>query len=283
MGRSPHERGPMIQATLARRTAGTGSADSRLNSGAGMLAVVMGRSQAERVLRQHVQTDGLLGAEVLPCAAAKVDLAKPQAVLKIDRATRIQLLEQLDRDEVRGCTKCELCHSRTQTVFGEGDAEARILFIGEGPGQNEDEQGRPFVGRAGELLNKQIAAMGLQREQVFIANVVKCRPPNNRAPTPAEVDACSGFLARQIQILQPEAIITLGAPAAKLVLKTREGITRLRGTWCEYDGLVPDGPVIPVMPTFHPAYLLRAYTPDNRQRVWSDLQQVMQRLGLDGN
>ena len=103
----------MIQATLARRTAGTGSADSRLNSGAGMLAALMGRSQAERVLRQHVQTDGLLGAEVLPCAAAKVDLAKPQAVLKIDRATRIQLLEQLDRDEVRGCTKCELCHSRT--------------------------------------------------------------------------------------------------------------------------------------------------------------------------
>jgi DNA polymerase len=241
----------------------------------------MENARNKRVLRQHVQTDRLLGAEAVPRAAA-LFAAKPQPAVMLDRATRVQQLERLDCDEVRGCTKCELHQSRTQTVFGEGDPEARLMFIGEGPGQNEDEQGRPFVGRAGELLNKQIAAMGLRREQVFIANVVKCRPPNNRAPAPAEVEACSDFLTRQIQIIQPEVIMTLGAPAAKLVLKTREGITRLRGTWCEYDGLVPDGPVIPVMPTFHPAYLLRAYTPENRQRVWSDLQQVMQRLGLGG-
>jgi DNA polymerase len=191
-----------------------------------------------------------------------------------------KLLEALDANEVRGCTRCGLCQDRTQTVFGEGDPEARIFFIGEGPGQNEDAQGRPFVGRAGELLNKQIAAMGLQREQVFIANVVKCRPPNNRAPTAIEVEACSDYLRRQIQIIRPEVIITLGGPAAKLVLKTTEGITRIRGQWFNYEGLSSDGPAIAVMPTFHPAYLLRAYTPDNRKKVWSDLQQVMQRLGM---
>ena len=259
----------------------------------------MDRSRARRILRQHVLTDQLLGVEAVPLGKAPdspksgsvpvqpeapIDslLAKvpPVAGPALDRGERIRQLEELDINEVRGCTRCELCRGRTQTVFGEGDPEARILFIGEGPGQNEDAQGRPFVGRSGDLLNKQIAAMGLQREQVFIGNVVKCRPPNNRAPTAIEVEACSGYLRRQIQIIGPEVIITLGGPAAKLLLNTTEGITRIRGGWFNYDGLLPDGPVIPVMPTFHPAYLLRAYTTDNRTKVWSDLQQVMQRLGL---
>ena len=264
-----------------------------------MINCVMDRSRARRILRQHVLTDQLLGVEAVPLGKAPdspksgsvpvqpeapIDssLAKVPRVAgpALDRGERIRQLEELDINEVRGCTRCELCRSRTQTVFGEGDPEARILFIGEGPGQNEDTQGRPFVGRSGDLLNKQIAAMGLQREQVFIGNVVKCRPPNNRAPTAIEVEACSGYLRRQIQIIGPEVIITLGGPAAKLVLNTTEGITRIRGGWFNYDGLLPDGPVIPVMPTFHPAYLLRAYTTDNRKKVWSDLQQVMQRLGL---
>jgi len=149
------------------------------------------------------------------------------------------------------------------------------MFVGEGPGQKEDEQGRPFVGRAGELLNKQIAAMGFEREQVFIANIVKCRPPNNRTPTPDEVRACSGYLQRQIMVIRPKVIVSLGGPAAKFLLDTRQGITSLRGQWHQYDGLLPQGPEIPVMPTFHPAFLLRQYTTENRKKVWSDLQEAM--------
>ena len=192
-----------------------------------------------------------------------------------DQASKRQALTAMDEEEVRVCTKCALCQSRTNTVFGEGDPDAGLMFIGEGPGQNEDEQRRPFVGRAGDLLNKQIKAMGFEREQVFIANIVKCRPPNNRTPASDEVEACSDYLRRQIAVIQPKVIVTLGGPAAKMMLKTKEGITRIRGTWFSYGGLQPEGPAIPIMPTFHPAYLLRAYTTDNRQKVWSDLQQAM--------
>lgn len=191
-------------------------------------------------------------------------------------------LEALDRDEVRSCSKCELCRARTQTVFGEGDPDAMVMFIGEGPGENEDLQGRPFVGRAGELLNKQIVAMGYAREQVYIANVVKCRPPNNRTPTPVETGTCWDYLRRQIQIIQPRAIVTLGGPATKTLLNTTTGITALRGIWHAFEGLSPEGPVIPVMPTFHPAYLLRAYTEDNRRKVWSDLKQVLAHVQGEG-
>ena len=184
----------------------------------------------------------------------------------------------MDEGEVRGCTACVLCENRTQTVFGEGDPDASIMFIGEGPGQNEDEQGRPFVGRSGELLTKQIQAMGFERSQVYIANVVKCRPPKNRTPLADEVAACSGYLRRQIETIRPKAIITLGGPAAKLVLNVDQGITRIRGMWHQYDAVDPP---VPVMPTFHPAYLLRQYTKENRGKVWSDLQAVMKRLESD--
>ena len=231
-------------------------------------------SNTRRVLRQHLHTDALLGIDSVPIATEAVS-----PVVALEVTSRGQLLQQLDVDEVHACTKCPLCQSRSQTVFGEGDPHATLMFIGEGPGQKEDEQGRPFVGRAGELLDKQIAAMGLQREQVYIANVVKCRPPSNRTPTPVEAEACSDYLRRQITIIEPQVIVTLGGPAAKLVLNTREGVTRLRGNWFDSRQFLSHGPVIPVMPTFHPAYLLRAYTRDNRQLVWSDLQQVMQRLG----
>jgi len=181
----------------------------------------------------------------------------------------------MDEQEVRGCVKCELCRSRTQTVFGEGDPEAPVMFIGEGPGQHEDETGRPFVGRAGELLTNMINAMGYRREQVYIANLVKCRPLNNRTPTPVEAQACWDYLRRQIELIRPKVIVTLGGPATKMLLQTDTGITRLRGTWHAYEGIDPP---IPLMPTFHPAYLLRSYTTDNRRKVWSDLQQVMQRI-----
>ncbi len=250
-----------------------------------------------RKVRQHLRTDALLGVEAVPLgqarAAETVADAAPQALPQSnrvaakpapshgDRTVKLQLLEAMDRDEVKGCVKCALSSGRTHTVFGEGDADARLLFIGEGPGQTEDELGRPFVGRAGELLDKQITAMGLTREQVYIANIVKCRPPQNRVPAPDEVQACFDYLLRQIEIIQPEVIVTLGGPATKTILQTSDGITKIRGTWFEFTGLVlRGGEAIPVMPTFHPAYLLRSYTVDNRRKVWSDLQQVMQRLGI---
>ncbi|HWP39569.1 MAG TPA: uracil-DNA glycosylase, partial [Tepidisphaeraceae bacterium] len=186
---------------------------------------------------------------------------------------KLARLKQMDEQEVRGCTKCRLCESRTRTVFGEGSPDAAIMFIGEGPGENEDLQGRPFVGRAGELLNKWIAAMGLRREQVYITNIVKCRPPGNREPAADEVATCAPYLERQIEIIRPRVIITLGRPASQYMLQTRESMGRMRGRWHEWRG-------IKVMPTYHPAYVLRNYSYETRSAVWNDLQAVMKELGL---
>ncbi|MHB1158332.1 MAG: uracil-DNA glycosylase [Phycisphaerales bacterium] len=194
-----------------------------------------------------------------------------------DRTSQIPStsLAQLDADCVSVCTRCPLCKTRNRTVFGEGDPHATILFVGEGPGADEDEQGRPFVGRAGQLLDKQIAAMGLERRQVYIANIVKCRPPGNRVPTPEEAAICQPYLDQQIALIQPKVIVALGATAAKYLLNDPKlAITRERGTWREYRG-------IKLMPTFHPAYLLRSYTPENRRRVWDDLKKVMAEVGLE--
>ena len=175
------------------------------------------------------------------------------------------------REELGDCTRCRLHEGRTHIVFGVGNPRAGMMFIGEGPGVDEDAQGEPFVGRAGRKLNEMIRAIGLEREEVYIANVVKCRPPDNRDPKPDEVATCSPFLFRQIEAIRPKVIVTLGSPATKLLLNTSAGITRLRGTWQEFRG-------IPVMPTFHPAYLLRAYTRDNRQKVWEDLKAARARM-----
>ncbi len=182
-------------------------------------------------------------------------------------------LEVMNANEVTGCTRCRLSESRTQTVFGEGNPDAALFFIGEGPGENEDRTGRPFVGRAGELLNKMIAGMGLKREEVFIANIVKCRPPGNRAPVPDEIAACTPYLERQLEIVRPKVIVTLGLPATQYMLKTKMPMRKLRGQWHTWRG-------IKLMPTFHPAYILRFYTPEVRGTVWGDLQQVMAELGL---
>ena len=182
-------------------------------------------------------------------------------------------LAAMNDNEVRGCTKCRLCEQRAHTVFGEGDADAKIFFIGEGPGETEDRTGRPFVGRAGELLTKMIGAMGLKREQVFIANIVKCRPPNNREPAPDEVATCTPFLERQIEIVRPKVIITLGRPAAQYMLQTKNSMGRLRGNWQSWRG-------IKLMPTFHPAYILRNDTRETKAMVWSDLKAVMAELGM---
>ena len=192
---------------------------------------------------------------------------------------KIRLLGTLDA-EVKKCKKCELCQTRTNTVFGEHNPAARLVFVGEAQGADEDAQGRPFVGRAGELLTKMINAMGLRREDVFILNMLKCRPPMNRTPNPQEIQACWSFLVRQLQILRPEVIVTLGNPATQGLLNTKAGITTLRGQWQALPEIAPGLGGTPVMPTFHPAYVLRNYSVETRQKVWSDLQQVMARLGI---
>lgn len=163
----------------------------------------------------------------------------------------------------------------TNLVFGEGDVDAKLMFIGEGPGEVEDRMGRPFVGPAGELLDKMITAIGLTRESVYIANLVKYRPPGNRVPSPDEAHVQGRYLAQQVAIVRPVALVALGGAATKYALQTTAGITRLRGKWADF---TRTDPTLPIMPTFHPAYLLRSYTKDNRMKVWNDLQAVIQRI-----
>lgn len=184
-----------------------------------------------------------------------------------DRRMRLALLAE----EVRPCTKCPLCESRTQTVFARGNPFAEVCFVGEGPGADEDAQGEPFVGAAGQLLDKMIVAMGYRRDDVYISNIVKCRPPQNRKPEPKEIEACLPYLRDQLALVKPKVIVALGATAALGLTGSTEGITRLRGKWKLYKGTTP------IMPTFHPAYLLR--TPAAKREVWSDLQEVMKHLG----
>ncbi len=237
-----------------------------------------------RRIRQTLKTDALLGQDAVPLgtapAAAHSPTTEPDTSAPAcgggdgDATDQAASLEELNRTQVIGCEKCHLCRDRTNTVFGTGNPNADLMFIGEGPGHDEDMQGEPFVGRAGQLLDKQIAAMGLSRAEVYIANIVKCRPPGNRVPTPDEADACMPYLLRQIELIRPRIIVGLGATAVKYLLNDPKlAITRTRGQWKSFRG-------IDFMPTFHPAYLLRQYSRENRQRVWSDLQAVMERLGL---
>ncbi|MBK8482625.1 MAG: uracil-DNA glycosylase [Proteobacteria bacterium] len=172
------------------------------------------------------------------------------------------------------CERCGLHAERTHIVFGVGDAQADLMFVGEAPGRDEDQQGEPFVGKAGQLLTRMIQAMGLHREEVYICNIIKCRPPNNRDPEPAEVASCEPFLRQQIEAIGPRLIVALGNFAARTLLRSELGIARLRGSFQRYQGIA-------LMPTFHPAYLLR--NPEAKRPAWSDLQAVMaemDRLGL---
>ena len=293
-----------------------------------------------RILRQHLQTDALLGASAVPVPAgvgrptpspagpaaiakadatgsAKADAGRPSitdaaearrpapdrsapfslsaassreyapplppvhpAAVKLftglstaDKHARLQALAQAFEQDPEVQTQRP---SNTNLVFGEGDVDAKLMFIGEGPGETEDRLGRPFVGEAGQLLDKMITAMGLSREQVYIANVVKYRPPNNRPPTPEEAAVQGAYLARQVAIIHPRVLVALGGSAAKFALQTDVGITRLRGQWSKFSHT---DPTLPIMPTFHPAYLLRSYTTENRKKVWSDMQSVLERLG----
>jgi len=188
-------------------------------------------------------------------------------------------IEELSLDELRimavNCRRCGLCDNRNNVVFGEGDPHAKLMFIGEGPGADEDAQGRPFVGAAGQLLTRMISAMQYRREEVYITNIVKCRPPGNRTPVPSEANSCMPYLRRQIELINPKVIVLLGGTPLLHILNLT-GITRRRGQWGEYNK-------IPVMPTFHPSYVLRFQNTVNERNikslVWSDLKTVMQFLG----
>ena len=174
-----------------------------------------------------------------------------------------------DQKMVASCSLCRLSESRTNAVFGEGNIHADLMFIGEGPGRDEDIQGRPFVGRAGQLLTKIIQAMGLERNQVYIANIVKCRPPQNRNPLPNEIQQCFGYLLRQIEYIKPKVICALGKFAAQTLLDTEVTISKLRGTFHDFHG-------INLMPTFHPDFLLRNMS--YKKEVWEDVQKIMEYL-----
>lgn len=189
-----------------------------------------------------------------------------EAVNKIQNDTLLKIREDLGE-----CTRCKLHKTRHKIVFGDGNPKAQLVFVGEGPGADEDAQGLPFVGRAGKLLTQMIEAMGLQRKDVYICNVVKCRPPENRQPERDEVAECSPFLMRQIDTIAPKVIVCLGSTAAQTILQTNRGISHFRGEWLEFRGRK-------LMATYHPAYLLR--NPAAKSEVWKDLQKVMAELGL---
>ena len=246
----------------------------------------------DKVVRQQLEMDGFFtgfavrgGRDAKPCVSVEAGSAlsaeppvqQPQRI-GLDPAAAARELETLV-NEVRQCRLCGLGSSRTNAVPGEGSPRARIMFIGEAPGADEDAQGRPFVGRAGQLLDKIIAACGLRRDEVFIGNILKCRPPDNREPRPEEIINCLPYLQRQIEAINPDVIVALGAHAAKTLLNTPKSIGHLRGQFHEYCAGISHAPV-KLMPTFHPAYLLRNYSEENRRYVWEDMKKVLAELGL---
>jgi uracil-DNA glycosylase len=208
-------------------------------------------------------------APVIPKIVSLPVVAGPSLFEAVDKIVGDSLLKV--REDLGECTRCKLHSTRHKIVFGDGNPKAELVFVGEGPGADEDAQGLPFVGRAGKLLTQMIEAMGLQRKDVYICNVVKCRPPENRQPEEDEVSTCSPFLWRQIDVIAPKVIVCLGAVAAKTLLQTSRGISQFRGEWLEFRGRK-------LLATYHPAYLLR--NPQAKSEVWKDLQKVMAVLGL---
>jgi len=207
-------------------------------------------------VRAHMQW-----REEIPSLSCRYTSSQPEQVLTLDEIQR----------RLGACQRCPLHATRNTIVFGEGNPHAPLVFVGEAPGADEDRLGRPFVGKAGQLLTKIIEAMGLTREDVYICNVLKCRPPGNRTPLPEEVESCRGFLEQQLEVIKPEVICALGSSATRALLKTEAPITALRGKYFEYRG-------IPCVPTYHPAYLLR--NPAAKRYVWEDMKGIMGRLRL---
>ncbi len=232
------------------------------------------RAAAPPLLKQPPRTIAPTPSSAPP---QETSMPQPPTASPVLEAKRQKLGEIAAR--VAQCTKCELSQTRTNTVPGQGNPDARLVFVGEGPGQSEDEQGLAFVGRAGQLLTKIIEAMGLTRDDVHILNIIKCRPPGNRDPQASEIMACSPYLYEQLEIIDPEIIVALGTHAAKTLLETTTPIGQLRGRFHEYQ----PGPLskpIKLLATYHPAYLLRNYSQENRRRVWDDMQKVLRELGL---
>ena len=222
--------------------------------------------------RRHLELEQAFGIRGIPVDADRI--AEFSRRMTASGAAAKQSALAALCEQLQPCNTCGLGDTRKHLVFGVGDANADLMFVGEAPGQYEDEQGIPFVGPAGQLLTKIIQAIGLTRDKVYIANILKCRPPRNRTPSAAESAACFGHLRKQIEIIQPSIIVTLGNPATKAILQTTQGITRMRGKFVAWNG-------IEVMPTFHPSYLLRS--PSAKRQVWQDMQKVharMKELGL---
>jgi DNA polymerase len=227
----------------------------------------------EITLSKPVRKPELQKTVFTPAPKAAPPLPVPAGPSLFDAVEKIadDTLPQI-REDLGECTRCKLHGTRHTIVFGDGNPKAQLVFVGEGPGADEDAQGLPFVGRAGKLLTQMIEAMGLQRKDVYICNVVKCRPPGNRQPEEDEVNTCSPFLLRQIDAIAPKVIVCLGAVAAKTLLQTNRGISQFRGEWLEFRGRK-------LLATYHPAYLLR--NPPAKSEVWKDLQKVMAVLGLE--
>jgi DNA polymerase len=238
--------------------------------------------QAQQAYLRLTQVEGLPPTPTLECDAdnalgASLAASNSHESLFVDAsAARLvksgESLEEI-RADLGDCQRCRLHQKRSKIVFGQGDAHAALVFVGEGPGQEEDLQGLAFVGKAGELLGKMIGAMGYTREQVYICNIVKCRPPQNRDPEVDEIAMCEPYLQRQLAALNPRVIVALGRISAQALLQVSTPISKLRGQWGTYQGVA-------VMPTFHPAYLLR--NPQAKRSVWTDLQEVMQMLNKHG-
>ncbi len=247
--------------------------------------------QIHKAAKQQLESELLLGVDFVPrLNPSEIETEADEPTMSTVKDTqqsesgevyvKERKLEELQREHDANCPHCTVATAHTQTVFGEGHPDADLMFIGEAPGAEEDRTGRPFVGRAGQKLEDILKAMKMSREEVYIANVLKSRPPDNRTPLQHEIDGCSPYLAEQIRIIQPKVIVTLGGPASKRILDTNIGITRLRGQWQEYiDEDLTHSLQIPVMPTFHPAYLLRNYTRQTREQMWSDMQLVLEELG----
>src|SRR5882757_5698448 len=217
------------------------------------------------------QSEPIMAKSSVSAKPAK-SASKPLAVINNEASGKAGALEAV-RADIGDCTRCRLSKERTNIVFGTGNMDADIMFVGEGPGADEDEQGLPFVGRGGQLLNNMISAMGIKREDVYIANVVKCRPPSNRTPEKDECDTCSPFLMRQIDVIRPKVIVALGAVAAKNLLAVNDSMANLRGRWYDFRNSK-------LLVTYHPAYLLR--DPRQKKEAWKDLQMAMKYLGLTG-
>jgi uracil-DNA glycosylase len=227
------------------------------------------RAELAGALRVYLEELRDTGIDALPIGAAEPTAIKragsaAEMIAAGQSATR-ETIEDI-RTDLGDCHRCILCETRKNIVFGVGSHSARVLFVGEAPGRDEDLQGEPFVGEAGQLLTKMIKAMGYERQEVYICNVLKCRPPGNRNPAPIEIAECSPFLLRQVRAIAPKAIVTLGTFASQTLLESGDPISRLRGRFHDYHG-------IPLMPTFHPAFLLRS--PEKKREVWEDLQKVM--------